>query len=632
MEADLADLRESLQASAEYEKSIELYTSLRRKLKPHSSSATEEAAPDSKVEISSGLLGDLAAIPTLPAEFKLYIKGAIHWHSGDLETSIRCWKELLELPAPERQFRSTWAAYMLGKCYLETGQSTLAKENFELVKRLAASGYKDSLGLVQGSYGWNAHLAFNAGSYGEAIALYLKQGGEPSVITSLRMTARKALEEASPAELLDLGRNYTNRNVITSFIISEHPAGTETGANTSHSSRVERWLSALEAASIKDDLMAERMALAAYQIGNMDLSRRWIELAPKSTAARWLKAKLLIYDGKLNDAAIILQQLSLTFPRSPKTMPSGLAHSLHLASSYESIPAEKQLLGDLGVVQLSRNQFVFSLDAFLKAGFWADAAYVAERVLSLSELQIYVDKNCPSSESAPDLQTISEFDLNSVALRNLLARRLMRANRLDEARPYFNAECLPIYERFIKDMRVGFGPLEDSNLRAQHRFDAAKTIRNEGRKLLATECEPDWNIHPSYAEGLTEEDRLQAIQEQIPPSAEERHRLVESAVKPPFRYHFRYVAAELAWHAALIMPNNDEETASVLCQAGSWIKYLNPKRADRFYKALVRRCRQTSIGQAADQLRWFPILNAEGKLKQPIPVTDTASLQSKTEI
>ena len=81
-----------------------------------------------------------------------------------------------------------------------------------------------------------------------------------------------------------------------------------------------------------------------------------------------------------------------------------------------------------------------------------------------------------------------------------------------------------------------------------------------------------------------------------------------------------------------VVANNDEETASVLCQAGSWIKYLNPKRADRFYKALVRRCRQTSIGQAADQLRWFPILNAEGKLKQPIPVTDTASLQSKTEI
>jgi Tfp pilus assembly protein FimV len=34
-----------------------------------------------------------------------------------------------------------------------------------------------------------------------------------------------------------------------------------------------------------------------------------------------------------------------------------------------------------------------------------------------------------------------------------------------------------------------------------------------------------------------------------------------------------------------------------------------------FYKALVRRCRQTAIGAQADRMRWFPILDAAGNPK-----------------
>jgi hypothetical protein len=33
-----------------------------------------------------------------------------------------------------------------------------------------------------------------------------------------------------------------------------------------------------------------------------------------------------------------------------------------------------------------------------------------------------------------------------------------------------------------------------------------------------------------------------------------------------------------------------------------------------FYKALVRRCRQTELGDLADRMRWFPRVNEEGDL------------------
>ena len=54
------------------------------------------------------------------------------------------------------------------------------------------------------------------------------------------------------------------------------------------------------------------------------------------------------------------------------------------------------------------------------------------------------------------------------------------------------------------------------------------------------------------------------------------------------------------------MPDNSELTAEVLYTAGCWLKDRDPKAADRFYKALVNRCRKTPLGRAADEKRWFP--------------------------
>jgi len=59
------------------------------------------------------------------------------------------------------------------------------------------------------------------------------------------------------------------------------------------------------------------------------------------------------------------------------------------------------------------------------------------------------------------------------------------------------------------------------------------------------------------------------------------------------------------------MPNESEETARVLCEAGSWLKARDPKAADRFYKALVRRCGTTPLGKKAAELKWFPKLPSD---------------------
>jgi len=54
------------------------------------------------------------------------------------------------------------------------------------------------------------------------------------------------------------------------------------------------------------------------------------------------------------------------------------------------------------------------------------------------------------------------------------------------------------------------------------------------------------------------------------------------------------------------MPDQSDQTALVLVTAGNWIKALDPKGAERFYKALVNRCGKTALGKQASAKRWLP--------------------------
>ena len=83
-----------------------------------------------------------------------------------------------------------------------------------------------------------------------------------------------------------------------------------------------------------------------------------------------------------------------------------------------------------------------------KALYWADVADVAERVLTVDELKGFVDKHAPAPTTP--LKPVNPDDYGGqqitpeVQLRELLARRLMRAGRAAEAQAYFD---IPNYRR-----------------------------------------------------------------------------------------------------------------------------------------------------------------------------------------
>lgn len=688
-EADLADLKEALvfANSASQADVLQAYQAARAKLLAFSTADESEAtspmellseANKPKPALKPKVIS--ADIPAgIPAEFDDYLHGAIAWAQGDTNTAVACWKILLARPAEERHYRSTWAAYMIGKALLDTDPERALKY-FKQVRELADKGFSDRLGLAFSSIGWEARAQLNNKRFLEAMHLYLRQASkDPSAVLSLKFAAADALKSDN---LIPLASDPEIQPVITAYLASrdwprtewDHPvvdtplarasapsdAGqsqaepSETGEPTTESSAMDsnvaalnespeadkniyspvlRWLEAVEAAGIRDMESSERLALTAYQIGEDELAQRWIDRSRQTPTAQWLQAKLLLRNGKVNEAARIMARVVNSFPTDPKILNQQRPSLSKNLTAESPDPVGNQVLGELGALRLARGEYTMALDALLKARFWSDAAYVAERVLSLDELKEYVDNNWPALSkdevdpwgSGPKIDLVdSSEEANRAAsrfnprpeIRALLGRRLVRSSRGNEALPYFSEKLQGHLKEFLDHLNTAW----DENLAKEERagafLAAAKQARAYGLRLMATELEPDWAFHGAdYDFGVPSiADRTRTNQHPPLVTADEISRAMEHRPDPEKRFHYRYLASDLAWASAILLPDGNEEAARALCLGGTWLKTRDPQEADRFYKALVRRCGKTKMGQLADEIRWFPKIDKDGNL------------------
>jgi hypothetical protein len=88
-------------------------------------------------------------------------------------------------------------------------------------------------------------------------------------------------------------------------------------------------------------------------------------------------------------------------------------------------------------------------------------------------------------------------------------------------------------------------------------------------------------------------------------SANERQRLARNKTIPDIRFHYRVIAGALAIKGAALLPNDSEELADVVNQAGLWVKDRDEKLGNRYFQILERRCAKTGIGRAAIAKHWF---------------------------
>jgi hypothetical protein len=285
--------------------------------------------------------------------------------------------------------------------------------------------------------------------------------------------------------------------------------------------------------------------------------------------------------------------------------------------------------GEEAAVQLTQGDYVGALDRFLRAGYWLDAAWLAERVLSTDELKTYVDMSWPADRvdgyEPPGRPFYTPMvggyvqpgeDALAYSVRHLLGRRLAREGHPDQALPYLSRDVLSRMEELSTHLAAGHDRSRPAADRSRELFQAACLLRHQGLQLTATEAGPDYAVvegeYDLSDDWYAHRPEARLDNKVFHPTAGERARLERNRLVPWKRFHYRYRAADLAWEAAKLLPAGDDK-AEMLATAGSWIKSYEPKTADRFYKELVRCCGSTELGRKADELRWFPEADACSK-------------------
>jgi hypothetical protein len=631
-ETDLIDLRTALKKRGdktnEVERLVTGYREIRDALAAHDTAMERwrylMAGWNADTNAPRPELPSFSVPEGLPGEFADYVSGAIALRSGNTNAARLAWEALLERPVEERKFKSTWAAFMLAKSY-ESDQPSKAIGYFNQTRAMAQEGFSDSLGLAASTIGWQARLHLHANEFDRAIDLYLLQFAmdDDTACESLRTTSRKALKAPSIA-LERLAKNANARAVITAHVTSMEPSNWPLDENETPISPALAWLKAVERVGVTNFDSAEQLALATYQAGQFEVAQRWIKLSASSPVSQWLQAKLRLRAGKVDQAANILSKLTRAFPMNDPTnvQHNALHENFYVPSgSYRHLTMGKHVLGELGALRLHRREYTSALDALLNADFWFDAAYVGERVLKIDELKSYVERNWPhqGEDNSRELSADeNERITHCKNIRWLLAQRLTRAGRTTEAIAYVPESEFKNFATLVSHLAIAQDEARSKAERATNYFQAACVLCKHGMELIGTQVEPDFTARDGRYDQtpVVAQRTTNATNSVVTASADELHRARAHTPDPNERFHYLYQAAALALEAAKLMPNDSDETAHVLYTAGCWIKAEDPKTADVFYKLLVRRCRKTELGKAADEWRWFPRLDENGK---PLP-------------
>ena len=579
------------------------------------------------VDLPENPLGD-----DYPSEIADYVEAARLHAAGKTEQSRALWKNILDRPIEEKKFRSIWSAWMLAKT---SSDLTECLDWYARVEEEAKLGGTDVLGLRAAAMAWRAprikdpvesirllYEAFAAGR--EVAAIDLRQA--TSFLISSKDPAVLAAAAADP-----LVRTLVNMDLHAWL----DDRGQVLIESNSEGSKYAAWFAALEMQADGAGEGASRVAWALYSSGNYDDSRRWLALAEREDPlALWLQAKFDLRDGNTDSAARNLATAIRIRSGQPDWNPSNnhIEELWYDGARVIQDQRDGRLLAEDGILSLARENYVASLDSLRKAGYWEDAAYVAENVVSIRELVKYVRETVPAWEIEETPWTAGERNSGAGLragnrLRWTLARRLNRDGRFAEASEFLPPALVPMQERYIALEKARRSGKHQGETRTAIIWEQALMRRHHGAELFSTEAGPDggarswsfpmvnltqartrqggWKRDSGNWSEIVSSDRPE--HRAVPTvSPDEMIRARRHGVINHIRFHYRYEAADLAWEAGKSLPANHPMLARLYNTAGRWLANSDPEAADRFYQAMVRRCSGTEEGRAADVKRWFP--------------------------
>jgi tetratricopeptide (TPR) repeat protein len=559
---------------------------------------------------------DPATKPLEPAaefasEFADYHRGAIAFEREGREAAVVAWKALLERPTAERHYRTVWAMYMLGRTAIYAKNWDEAHAWFAKTREAAAAGFADSLGLVAAACGWDAYAHLEQEHFAEAAKLYFAQlaGGDISAVNSLRVVMETVFNES--ADLAPLVSDpIFQRLGIAGAVCGMSPFSSPRYLDKDEKDKGSRLLDAIEAAGAKNVRDADRVAWIAYARGDYARAQRWLARADANAPfALWLRAKFALRDGKVDAATKLLATAVTKLPVEKEIKAYNVEGP--------ALPPRDCAHGDLGLLRLSRSEFVAAFRLFLDGGLYSDAFYVADGVLTLEELKNFLEREGPKlpkppAEGQPDNRVwhFYYYDNPKSVLRQILASRFVRLGRYAEARPWLDAETQPFLDEFIAQLGRAQRKGASKDEQREGYWKAAKIMIQHGS--LADYFDPvsmaqrasgrvvDTGSYPEFFLKYGKPDRFE------PPLAKVEQQRLKANSKPELRRHYSsYLAADLGMRSAALMPDNEDATALRLNTIGLWLKEGDDAPADRIYQAIERHCAKTDLGKAAIKRHWF---------------------------
>lgn len=581
------------------------------------------------------LLGPLELGAHLPnsfeSEFRDYHLGALTYRLGDIPSAVRWFQRLLERPQTQRHYRTTWAYYMLLKCSRDPSE---VAEYGSKLRAAVEAGFADSLDCYSGSLHEEAKYDRNL-----AAELLLQRWSHHPEETSDGSVPDPTADK-SDGDLMEMASEPATRD-LTSCYLMVKASDPNAGTPEDNLAACRRWCAAISSAGLDKVPGTDRLAWIAYLSGDYRLAESWLTKVPEQSGlSQWLHAKLDQRAGRYDRAVSAMRAATPDFPH--RTVEEGMPTWVRYQTGNQC-----EAWADLGMLQLGAGQFAASLQSFLKGNYWLDAAWIAERVLTTSELRAFVDAHCPwDSKNQEIIDSIepgncgldptfyrSNYFLdsehyvhiplyNSYRLRWLLARRLMREGSRSVAFDYFPMR----HRQHAKLLHLNLAQAAQSKRTSQDRFlnwwQAAWLARALGLELLGTEMEPDFAVFAgSYRSTTIAKVRLSGRVQQLEyvqvgdeyeqhqttepvllkVTPAERRRLTSQRQPPDVRYHYRLVAADYAWKAAKYLPKGSEAQAEVLNTACYWIVASNwpasEQLAQKYWDAIERDCQATAVGK-----------------------------------
>jgi len=597
LDADIADLKKAAPQLAP--KMLERYSMIRKQMviRDHwAFAAGQNAAMD-------WLDDDLLA--ALPKEFSLYHKGAVAYRSDLREKAKRYWLELLKLPAGERKYRSVWAAWMIARSSTAKGEGT---RWYKKVLELKQAGFPDSLGVTEKD--WTNYFAYRGGDYSTALSGYIREGNE-GVIDAME-AARSVQhvfdvayekEQDNPIAFYKSITNNKDHAIAYSYYLKDKLSPSsyrKTDKFEKQRGILDPWVHELILSEREDkDKELGITATIAYALHDNDSLQLCLSRIKDPTIdSLWLKAKFETFEGHLTSASQTYQSVIAKIKSEGVNVED--IELIYYGNYRETGEVSQErifwLYSEYASVELGLKNYGKALDLFIVVKNSEDAAYIAETLMTPTELLHHVGS--------------SEVAKNSKWLKGLLSRKLMRNEYFKDAKPFILEEHLKIYDEYTALYRFGINKKNGNKERSEALEKAALLQRRSGSPLFSLEdgarpyvriFEANQKTHSNYdyAEMMSKDGpAIPAI------TADELSRIKKNYIRiSPIRVT-TMEAAELLYRSAMLLPRNNDHAAMLFWKAGDWTR-SDPQIADKYYQALVRRCWNTKLGKACDEKRWF---------------------------